>query len=298
VAVERRRGLEFGEQGEGWVEMVEKTKSESSLVARRGAQFLLGPVKKNSAKKASSSVAKRRSSISSPANLTGAKRRSSLSSPANPTEFKGVRMRAWGKWVTEIRDPDTKERIWLGSFATAEMAARAYDAGMVCLKGESVYASLNFPNSPPRIPNLSNAMSPKDIQAAAAAAAISSVPAAKPLCIPPTQCFVEDESERSSLTSWNCGSQDFNQSSACSVSEATSSADEVSAIEDWIDAAIGDLNPPQESNDFLQEMMKQADMVDAMRDYYFEQQPAFYRTPEPMESDNMLNELADLWCLL
>ena len=280
------------------MKMVEKTKPESSLVARRGAQLLLGPVKKISAKEGSSSVAKRQSSISSLANLKVAKRGSSLSSPAKPTEFKGVRMRAWGKWVTEIRDSDTKERIWLGSFATAEMAARAYDAGVVCLKGESAYASLNFPNSPPRIPNLSNTMSPKEIQAAAAAAAISSVPAATPLCIPPKQCFVEDESERSSLTSSHCGSQYCNQSSAWSVSEATSSADEVSAIEDWIDAAIGDLNPPQEPNSFLEEMIKQADMVDTMRDYYFEQQPAFYRIPASMESDSTLNELADLWCLL
>ena len=50
------------------------------------------------------------------------------------------------EWVTEIRDSHTKERIWLGSFATAEMAARAYDAGVVCLKGESAKlpASISF----------------------------------------------------------------------------------------------------------------------------------------------------------
>jgi hypothetical protein len=111
--------------------MVEKAKRDSSLVARRGGNLLLGPAKKSYAKKASLSVAKRRSPNSS---------------PANPTEFKGVRMRAWGKWVTEIRDPDTKERIWLGSFATAEMAARAYDAGVVCLKLRRVsYCELELP---------------------------------------------------------------------------------------------------------------------------------------------------------
>ena len=265
--------------------MVEKAKLDSSLVARRGGDLLLGPVKKSFAKKASLSVAKRRTSISS---------------PANPTEFKGVRMRAWGKWVTEIRDPDTKERIWLGSFATAEMAARAYDAGVVCLKGESAIPSLNFPDSPPRIPsNLSNPVSAKDIQAIAAAAATSSVPAAEPLFIPPTQCFDEDESERSSITSSNCGSQDFNQSSTCSVSEATSSADEVGAMEDWIDAAFGELEPLEEPVDFFEAMMKEAEMVDAMENYYFEPQPLFQDYPGSIEGDGSTsNRLADLWCFV
>ncbi|XP_042063249.1 ethylene-responsive transcription factor ERF014-like [Salvia splendens] len=87
--------------------------------------------------------------------------------------FKGVRMRTWGSWVSEIRAPNQKTRIWLGSYSTAEAAARAYDAALLCLKGPK--ANLNFPksNQTLNIPDDQTApMSPKSIQKIAAAAAL------------------------------------------------------------------------------------------------------------------------------
>ncbi|OWM88432.1 ethylene-responsive transcription factor ERF014-like [Punica granatum] len=85
-------------------------------------------------------------------------------------KYKGVRMRSWGSWVSEIRAPNQKARIWLGSYSTPESAARAYDAALLCLKGGSA-AGLNFPVDNVHHYPCETLMSPKSIQRVAAAAA-------------------------------------------------------------------------------------------------------------------------------
>ncbi|KAF9616017.1 hypothetical protein IFM89_027956 [Coptis chinensis] len=101
--------------------------------------------------------------MGSPSNKAKAGKRGKTLGP-----FKGVRMRTWGRWVSEIRVPQSKERIWLGSYDTAEMAARAYDAALYCLRGSK--GKFNFPDDErPEIPGDSlNPPSTTEIKAVAA----------------------------------------------------------------------------------------------------------------------------------
>ncbi|WVZ82014.1 hypothetical protein U9M48_029331 [Paspalum notatum var. saurae] len=136
--------------------------------------------------------------------------------------YKGVRMRSWGSWVSEVRAPGQKTRIWLGSHSTAEAAARAYDAALLCLKGSAAAADLNFPL---RIPfDLAPAaMSPKAIQRVAAAAAAASASGGG------AAGFADDGgsacSDGDAVPAWSGGSPSDDVASAVSSPESTGSSE-------------------------------------------------------------------------
>ncbi|XP_038698404.1 ethylene-responsive transcription factor ERN1-like [Tripterygium wilfordii] len=76
---------------------------------------------------------------------------SSNNSNNNNGKFVGVRQRASGRWVAEIKDTTKKIRMWLGTFETAEEAARAYDEAACLLRGTNTRTNF-IPQAPTNSP--------------------------------------------------------------------------------------------------------------------------------------------------
>jgi len=162
---------EFGKVEEGEGEEEEEGCEKRGMVARVMLQSkTVEQDQETSLNSSSCSVEKKSSSSSSIKKGAGSPRgwkkglMRGKGGPQNATcEFRGVRQRTWGKWVAEIREPKKRSRLWLGSFASAEDAARAYDEAARKLYGAHAHINLpqEFPSTPPI--DESRAMEPKTL---------------------------------------------------------------------------------------------------------------------------------------
>ena len=145
----------------------------------------------------------------------------------NHSKFVGVRQRPSGRWVAEIKDTTQKIRMWLGTFETAEAAAKAYDEAARLLRGNE--ARTNFaPRISPDCPlavRIRGLLQHKKIKKAKAAAARSSSAAA-------AAASKQKAASSPSPTTSNSNSNSHSTNSACGGPSSSSSSSSAVSCDD------------------------------------------------------------------
>ncbi|KAK8482944.1 hypothetical protein V6N13_090416 [Hibiscus sabdariffa] len=134
--------------------MEEAFRRLNGVVSEPDPQDSLADISKKFAVSATTSAAASKSTRSTTMATTTNKRSlKENGGPGGTMRYRGVRRRPWGRYAAEIRDPQSKERRWLGTFDTAEEAACAYDCAARAMRGIKARTNFVYPVTEPHYTN-------------------------------------------------------------------------------------------------------------------------------------------------